>query len=164
MPQTTYSLDLDRATAGQIVARYPGGMRGVHETSEDVDPGLLVEYHSDGKLRKPAGTTLTKCVGAIPYQATKQSAPWTSSDGPAPVLRKGQVWLKYSGTAPTVESSVNVRHASDDTNSEAQYRGTVTGSATSAVAGSEISAIEGAKCLDVDTSLGLALVELNFPA
>lgn len=159
MPQTSYNLDLDRAMAGQVVARYPGGMRGLHTASEDLPVGRFAEY-SGGALRLPQATTLGSVVGATPYIATKQSAPWTASDGPAPMLRKGQIWVEYAGTAPTVESAVNIMHSS----TTATNRGKVTGSATSAVAGSEISALEGVKCLDVDTTLGLALVECNFPA
>lgn len=160
MPQTSYDLDLARATAGQIVERYPGGMRGKYEASETLEVGRLCELHSDGKLRAPQGTTLTKLVGAVPYIATKQTAPWGTSDGPVPVLKKGQMWVEYAGTAPSAEAAVNVMHSS----TTAANRGKVTASSTSVSAGSEISAVEGLRCLDVDTSLGLALVEFNLPA
>ena len=160
MPQTSYDLDLVRAVAGQIQERYPGGLRGKYEASEELPVGRIVERHTDGKLRLPQGTTLGSVQGGVPYIATKQTAPFGVNDGPVPTLKKGQEWIQYAGTAPTVEAACNVMHSS----TTATDRGKVTGSATSATAGSEISALAGCRVLDVDTSLGLALIEFNLPA
>ena len=156
--QTTYSLDLDRATAGQIVYRAPGGMRGRYEPSEALPPGRLVEY-SGGNLRLPQATTLGSVVGGTPYIATRQTSIFGVGEGPVPALRRGLMWVEYGGTAPTPESAVNIMHSS----TIATDRGKVTASAVSAVAGSEVSAFANARCVEVDTSLGLALIDLNLP-
>lgn len=162
--QTVYSLDMPKAVAGMVVDRQPGGMRGRYEASETLKAGRIAEYHTDGKLRPPQGTTLTRCQGMVPYIATKPSSNYAADGSIIPTLRKGLAWVEYSGTAPSAETAVNIRHASTDGNSEAQYRGTVTGAATSAVAGSEVSALEGVRCVEVDTTLSLALCEFNLPA
>ena len=158
--QTVYSLDMPKALAGQVVDRQPGGMRGRYEASETLTAGRIAEYHTDGKLRHPQGTTFTRPQGAVPFIATKPSSQYAADGSIVPTLRKGLVWLEYGGTAPSAETAVNVMHSS----TIATDRGKVTGSATSAVAGSEVTAIEGIRCVEVDTTLGLALCELNLPA
>lgn len=166
MPQTSYTIDHAAAVAGQVVN---GDLyRGRYEVSETLSFGRLCELHTDGKLRAPQGTTLGKVIGGIPYNASLPPAlvggvyvnGWTSNDMPR-VLRRGQMWVEYQGTAPAVEAKPNVMHSS----TIATHRGKVTADATSAVAGSEITAApEGIHVIKVDTTLGLALVEFNLPA
>lgn len=163
MPQTTYNFDPKAALAGQIVEK--GRMRGRYECSEDLNPGELVELHTDGKLRRLQGTTLGKIIGAVPYRADLPPGGYKAGEHMVAVLRTGQIWLKYSGTAPAVEAKPNVRHASTDGDSQAAFRGNVTATATDTDAGQEISAgPEGLHVVKVDTATSLALVELNFPA
>jgi hypothetical protein len=162
MPQTVYNLDMAQQIAGLIVER--GTYNGRFSTSEAVPPGRFLELAS-GSLRLPQGTTLTAPIGVTPYfshlpaQTDGTNNLYRSGDNPA-LLRKGQIWVEYAGTAPSVGASVNIMHSS----TTATNRGKVTASATSATAGSEISAVEGLKCMAVDTAGGLALVELNLPA
>lgn len=167
MPQTTYSLDHAAAVAGQLVDRGDGSrMRGRYENSEDLNFGRIVELHTDGKLRHPqtAGAA-GKLMGGVPYNA---SLPPTSAgvygykagEHLVPVMRKGSMWVEYVGTAPTAETQAKVKSSS----TIATDRGKVTGDATSAGAGVEVYALEGAHVIKVDTATGLALVEFNLPA
>jgi hypothetical protein len=158
MAFTSYSNDPSPAIAGMVVERV--NMRGRYENSEELFPGRLTELHSDGKLRLPQGTTLTKVVGAVPYISSYPTDGYEAGKNIVPQLRRGSMWVEYSGTAPAEEASVNVMHSS----TIATHRGKVTASATSAVAGSEISAVEGLKCIRVDTTNSIALVEFNLPA
>lgn len=162
MPQTSYSLDHSAAIAGQVVESR--GKRGRYECSEDLNFGRLVEL-SSGQLRQPQATTLGTIIGGIGYNASLPPGGYKSGEFQVPVQRRAQMWIEYTGTAPTAESKPNICHASSDVSSNAQHRGKVTGSATSAVAGAEVSAApEGIWVVKVDTALSLALVELNLPA
>jgi hypothetical protein len=159
MSFTSYSEDPVAALAGLVVERI--SMRGRYENSEDLEAGRLAEFHpTDGKLRLPQGTTLTRLIGGVPYNSSLPPGGYTAGDYQVPVLRRGQMWVTYGGTAPAAETAVNVMHSS----TIATDRGKVTASATSVVAGSEISAVEGLRCVKVDTGLGIALVEFNLPA
>lgn len=166
MGQTSYSNYHSASIAGQVVEGTTGRrQRGRYECSEDLNFGEFVELHTDGKLRRLQGTALGKTIGVIPYNASLPPGGYKAGEFMVPVMRSGQVWVPYTGTAPAVEAKPNLRHASDDTNSEAEHRGKVTATATSAVAGSEISAApEGVTVIKVDTATSLALVELNLPA
>jgi hypothetical protein len=162
MPQTVYNLDMAQQVAGLIVDR--ATYNGRFSTSEAVPPGRFLELAS-GALRLPQGTTLTAPIGVTPYfshlpaQTDGSNNLYRSGDQPA-LVRKGQVWCEYSGTAPTVGQSVNIMHSS----TTATHRGKVTGSAPSGGAGTEVTAVEGLKCMAVDTTNSLALVEINLPA
>jgi hypothetical protein len=163
MPQTVYNLDMAEQTAGQIVER--GRTNGRFTAAADLPPGRILDLDGNGRLRLPAGTTLTTTVGASPYLA--HLAPQTDGTGNihranayVPVLRGGQIWVEYSGTAPTVGNVVRVMHSS----TTATHRGKVTASAASGTAGSEISNVEGLVCMAVDTAQSLCLVEINLPA
>jgi hypothetical protein len=162
MPQTTYSLDMAAHIAGQVSEN--GRINGRFYSSEALPPGRILELDA-GALRVPAATTLGAVIGASFYQphlvpqSDGSNNLYRSGDS-VPCMRTGEVWVEYSGTAPTVGASVNVMHSS----TTATHRGKVTGSATSGSAGVEISAVEGLKCMAVDTTASLALVELNLPA
>lgn len=169
MGQTTYTIDHDAAVAGQIASNDDGhGTRGRYECSENLNFGTIVELHTDGKLRAPqtAGAS-GKLLGAVAYNPVlppvNVAGTWiygySAGSFMVPVFRRGQIWLEYVGTAPTVEGPVNVMSSS----TVATDRGKVTGDATSAVAGSEIYALAGAVCIEVNAALGLALVEFNLP-
>lgn len=163
MPQTSYSIDHAVAIAGQVVDGR--AQRGRYECSEDLNFGEFVELHTDGKLRRLQGTTLGKVIGVVPYNPSLPPGGYKAGDMMPAILRRGTIWVKYSGTAPAVEVKPNIRHASTDGNSEAQYRGSVTATATSVTAGSEISAAsEGIHVIKTDSASSLAMVELNLPA
>lgn len=169
MGQTSYSIDHAAAIAGQVVDGYYESrkVRGRYEYSEDLNFGRILELHTDGELRHPQGTSLGKVMGGCMYNPVLPPGGYSLANdlGPVPVMRKGQMWVEYTGTAPTVEAKPNICHASTDGSGNAQHRGKVTGSATSATAGAEISAApEGVVVIKVDTTLSLALVEFNLPA
>lgn len=163
MPQQTYPLDLDAAVVGQVVDR--GIMSGRYECSEDIPFGRVVELHTDGKWRLPQGTTLGKVLAVAQYNASYPTAGYKAGDQVA-FLRSGKVWIANDGGgAPgPATGAMNVRHASDDTNSEATHRGKLTLTATSAVAGSEISACKGTEFVKEDATPTMALCHVNFPA
>jgi hypothetical protein len=157
MPQTSYTTDYTTALAGQLadaehceVVSYP--------CSEAIEAGRMVELHSDGKVRNPQGTTLTKPVGLALYQATKLPGGYAAGEVVA-ILRKGKAYAQITGTAPGELVAANVNHSS----TTATDRGKLTTTATSATAGSEISAREGVLFVKAGPS-GLGLVELNLPA
>lgn len=166
MPQTSYAQYHDAAIAGQVVEGIESrGQRGRYECSENLNFGRLVELHTDGKLREPQGTTTSmKIVGGVAYNPSLPPGGYLAGSFMVPAFRRGQMWVPYTGTTPTVEATFNIRHASDDSNSEAQHRGKVTATATSTTAGSEIQAAPaGMACIKVNTTLGLALIEFNLP-
>ncbi len=166
MPQTSYSIYHAASIAGQVQSQGDeGSKRGRYECSENLNFGRLVEKHTDGKLREPQGTTTAMTiVGGVAYNESLPPGGYLAGQHMVPVFRKGQMWVEYTGTAPTPELTFNIRHASDDTNSEAQHRGKITLTATSATAGQEITAAPtGMVCVKVDTATSLALVEFNLP-
>jgi hypothetical protein len=166
MPQTSYSLDHAAAIAGQLVDRGDGSrMRGRYVASEALNFGRILELHTDGKLRHPATAGAAgKLMGGCAYNAslppTAAGVYGYQADDVVPVLRKGQMWVEYTGTAPTVEKKASVMSSS----TVATHRGKVTGDAENATAGTEIYGLEGAHVVKVDTALSLALVEFNLPA
>lgn len=159
MPQTVYNLDHAAAIAGQVVEER--GNRGRYDCSEDLNFGRIVELHTDGKIRHPATATAAgKLLGAIKYAASLPPGGYTANSFQVPVLRRGQVWIEYTGTPPVVEAQAKVMSSS----TVATHRGKVTGDAANATSGTEIYALEGAVTVKVDTTLSLALVEFNLPA
>jgi hypothetical protein len=163
MPQTSYPLDLVPAIVGQVVER--GTMSGRYECSEDIPFGRVVELHTDGKWRLPQGTTIGKVLAVAHYNPSYSSDGYKAGDQVA-FLRSGKVWIANDGGgAPgPATGKMNVRHASTDANSEAQHRGKLTLTATSATAGSEISACNGTEFIKEDTAPTMALCHINFPA
>lgn len=165
MGQTSYSLYHDAAIAGQVVDGYHASrqVRGRYEPSEDLNFGRIVELHTDGKLRHPqTASAAGKLLGGVMYNHALPPGGYSLANnlGEVPVMRKGQMWIEYTGTAPSVEGPVKVMSSS----TVATHRGKVTGDAASASAGVEIYAMSGASIIKVDTGLSLALVEFNLPA
>lgn len=159
MPQQTYPLDLDAAVLGQVVDR--GIMSGRHECAEDIPFGRVVELNSAGKWRLPQGTTLGKVLAVAQYNASYPTAGYKAGDQVS-FLRSGKVWIENDGGgAPAPDTGkMNVRHSS----TLAADRGKVTLSATSAVAGSEISNLNGSEFIKEDATPTMALCHINFPA
>jgi hypothetical protein len=177
LPQTDYSLDPPAALAGMIAE--PASQLNAYETTfvanEVIYPGEFVEYLSAGVVRRPQGlTSVMNLMGVAVYRATKTASVANASGGMAPyqigdqvtIMKRGKIYCKFSGTTPPVQTAtVQVRHASDDTNTEAQYRGSVTDAAASVVAGQEKTlAGSGIRAIRAATgSTTLALIELNLP-
>ena len=153
MPQTSYPIDNAIALAGQIQDRKQ--MEGRLQASEALEAGVLVEVNA-GQLRHPqtshAAGDYGYLMGVTAYRAaiepngfpTIVGGEWQTGDYP-PVIKKGQIWCKFHGTtAPSLGGAVNFWHPSDNSASNAQYRGMLTDAATSTAVGSEISALPAA--------------------
>lgn len=157
MPQTSYSLDIDTAYAGQVVEI--GRLAGKFEASEDIPPGRLCELHTDGKLRLFRGG---KKVGFSIYRSAKDPGAYVSGDM-VPCLRSGLIWADFSGTAASaaVLAGISVKGAS----TTATDRGKVTQLAPVGTSDAEV--YDGGPCKFYGTptgNSGLALVEVDLPA
>lgn len=145
---------------------------------EVVYPGRVVEISTTtGKCRNPQGTALPasgyKVFGIVLRDESREN----NADGtvkgyaigePFSVLRRGVVWAELSGGTPVLETAINVKHASDDTASNAQHRGKLSQSATSATAGAEISATaiiakQHSPGVAPSPASTIVLVEINLP-
>lgn len=158
MPQTEYKLDMTPVFVGQVVDRRR--MSGAFECSEDIPFGRVVELHTDGKWRLPQGTTLGKYRAIAQYNSSYPPGGYKAGDQVA-FLREGAVWAEYDGGgSPDPTAAINVRHSS----TVETHRGKVTASATSATAGSEISALGGAEFQRKDAGSSMALLIVNFAA
>ena len=149
--QNSYATTPAYGVAGQL--SHSSSMQAHIETgvsAEAVYPGRVVEINtSTGKCRPPQGTafpsTTHKFYGIVLRDDTRENnsdgtvKPYAANE-PFPVLRRGAVWAELSGGTPVLETAINVKHASDDTASNAQHRGKLSQSATSATAGAEITA------------------------
>lgn len=161
MGQTTFSNDPTVALAGMLAdAEHVEVIHAI--AAEEIPAGRLVVLNTDGKVELPQDTTLTKVMGVALYQSLKPPGAYAAGDS-VPVMRRGKAWVTVSGTAPGDYVAANVRHASDDTNGEATDRGKLCITATSIVAGEEISALSGALLMKGASVSGLAVLELNIP-
>jgi hypothetical protein len=157
MPQTTYTSDYTAALAGQIADNSASECVS-YVCSEAIEAGRFVELHTDGKVRNPQGTTLTKPVGVAVYQVSDLPGGYAAGDVVC-VMRKGRIYAQITGSAPGELVAANINHSS----TVATDRGKLTTTATSAGAGTEISALEGCRFVKSGPS-GLGQVELNLPA
>ncbi len=170
MAQTSYSLAASQACAGMEGPDAHGKQKKLSKVcGEDIPFGRLLELSSDEAVL-PQGAELGRLIGASAYKAAMEPEEDTGYlDGEyANIVRRGQIWVKYTGTAPTAMSVPNISHNSDDDIENPavapEDRGTVTGDETSTDPGEEVSAApNGVFCLAVDTTLELALIELNLP-
>lgn len=160
MPQTTYADAPTIALAGMLadsgnydISSYPA--------AEDIPPGRLCEIKSDGTIELPKGTTLGNPAGVSCYLSMSPPGGYKAGDM-VPCVRKGRVWADFTGTGATDGEAVKVRHASDDSNSEAQHRGKFTDAAASVTVGQEKSAFSRA-VFRQGISTTLAKVDVNFP-
>lgn len=162
MSQTSYTAAPAVAVEGQVVECEAVTSLPAAET---IPAGRFVEI-SSGKVRLPQAATLGKLVGVSMYSPTKEqdgTGEYKTGDM-VPVLRKGKIWVAWTGTTHAALTSRNVRHASTDGNSEAQHRGKVTDASTSASAGSEITALPDGAVEGTSTGTSaLAEMIVNFP-
>ena len=175
MPQTAYPIDNAIALAGQIADRKQ--VEGRLQASEVLEAGVLVEINA-GQLRHPqmshAAGDYGYLQGVTAYRAAIEpngfpaivGGEWQVGDYP-PVLKKGQVWCKFSGTtAPSVGQGCNFWHPSDNSQGNAAKRGQLTDAAPSVVVGAEISVLPGGafsvikSALDIDGNT-IVLLDCN---
>ena len=158
MSQLTFTQDMGVAYPGQIqdisdcqIVNYIAG--------SDIEPGRVVEVDPvTGKINYPQATTLGRVAGVSMYISAALPQSWKTGDQ-VPVLRKGRVYATLSGGTVTHLLVANVKHSS----TLAVDRGKVSASATSAVAGSEVSALGSVIFVRPATDPTLALLELNLP-
>lgn len=177
--QNSYSQTPAYGVAGML--SHHSGVGNVIETgvgTEVIYPGRVVEVStSTGKMRHPQGTAFPasgyKFGGLVLRDETRENNVDGTSKGYAvgeafPVLTRGVAWAELSGGTPVLETAINVKHASDDTASNAQHRGKLSQSATSATAGAEITATvvvakQPAPGVAPSPASGIVLVEINKP-
>jgi hypothetical protein len=177
--QNSYAQTPAYGVAGML--SHHSGVGNAIETgvsAETVYPGRIVEISTTtGKCRPPQGTAFPasghKVFGLVLRDETREN----NADGtvkgyaagePFPVLRRGVAWAELSGGTPVLETVINVKHASDDTASNAEHRGKLSQSATSATAGAEITATaliakQHSPGVAPSPASGIVLVEINSP-
>lgn len=161
--QTSYSLVPVKAAAGLPGDNMVDSHVENYPASEVIPFGMVVEVVA-GKVRIPSSTTLGKSPG-VSLRWASAVTPIGGAEGSyqigemVPVMRKGKVWAQFSGGTQVAFTAANVNHSS----TVATNRGKVSASATSVVAGSEVSAKPGFMFLETSSVSGLALVEVNFP-
>jgi hypothetical protein len=161
--QTSYSLESGIGYPGQVNEIAPSEIVS-YTASETILPGTFVELDTtNGTIKNPQATTLGKIVGLACYASTWPPGGYAAGDT-VPVLRKGRALASFNGGTDTYFGAVNIKHASDDTLSNAQYRGYATASATSATAGAEVDAAPTSIVfVKPCTPSTMAYIELNMP-
>lgn len=184
--QTAYSTTMTLAVAGQLADLYqdydivsylcseniPFGCGVVLDTSTDANGNTVM-------LPKGTSSTIGTLVGVAMYVDTlEQQLPGTTNIGHKagtviPVVRKGRIYAAFAAvstlTAITPLGNPNIFHASDNSNSEAQYRGMFTTDSTATSAGLEITACPAGvrfvriTGLEKASSIGVCLLDVNLP-
>lgn len=144
MSQTSYSRDPIKGYAG---ARYDAstGTDTAHGVAaEEIPFGVLVERQVDGTIRRWRGTG--KVFGVSLRHEAREGGAFAIGGNSnykqydqVPVARRGRVWVQFESNAVGVAlAAPNFYAATDDSLSNAQYRGRATSRATSATTGAEI--------------------------
>jgi hypothetical protein len=163
MPQTSYSLAPAVALAGMLADHGDKEITS-RPAAEVIPPGRAVVIKSDGtvELPKTAGAAIPasgtgSLLGIAFYENYAPAGGYQIGDM-VPILRKGRVWVDFSGTLATDNEAVNISHSSTvDTD-----RGKFTDAATSTTAGSEITAFSKGIARG-NAGAALACVEINLP-
>lgn len=155
MPQTSYSIDRSSALAGQVVSK--GCVVGKYQASEDIPPGRLVELHTDNTLRLYRGG---KLAGVSMYRDAKEPGPWATDDF-VPVLREGEIWCDFDGTAASVSELADANVYGPDTT--ATKRGKMTTASATSAADAQVFAPSGVKFYGPATAdAGLVLMAVDL--
>jgi hypothetical protein len=163
--QTSYTTDLTAAVAGMLADNGPQEI-GSAPAAEAIPFGCAVVIKSDGTVELPKNTGALPATGAgslVGVSIYKNHVPaggYAAGDM-VPFLRKGRIWARFTGTAATYNEAMQIRHASDNSNSELAHRGTFTDAAASTTVGQEKTAFS--KGIARDGLTGLALMDLNLP-
>ncbi len=155
--QTTYNIDNVAALPGMAVE--VKGKVAKYQCSEEIPPGRMVELHTDGKLRLYQGG---KRVGISMYRSAKEPGAWAIDDY-VPVLRQGQIYADFKGTAASVADLTDANVYGADTT--ATDRGKITEASQTSASDAQIWDAGPVKFFGAASgNTGYVLVELNFPA
>lgn len=164
MSQTSFSVFPVEALQGQVEVK--GDVRS-YRASEDLAAGIFLELNTDNTVRAAQGTTTGLPLAGVSILQTARSstAPLSAnvtykSGDMVPVLMKGSIWVAFDGGTPVVGEAVNVKHSS----TIATYRGFASKTATDSTAGTEITAVAGARLEQISAAGTLALLTVNLPA
>lgn len=173
IPQTSYAMRPSIALAGMQGDVDNGQLViGKFTAAETLLPGRVVELDPTDptKCRYPkTASAVGSILGVVLYSAADPVGGTVgTADGgfkagdTVRILRRGQVWCEYTGTAGSdMMTAMKVRSASDDSNSEAQHRGKLTDASTSTTVGQEKYATKLLCMEETVSGTGLVLVELN---
>lgn len=166
MPQTVYNLDNVVATPGQVVNQEAADIVGKYQASEALPPGRLVELNpADGKVRLYRGG---QKIGVSMYKDARDPQ-YDETDEFVRILREGQIYVEFSGSAAVDRADANVKGSS----TTATDRGKFTDSVPDATTGAEIFDGGRAKFASVDSTgtalpdasaLTVALLEVDYTA
>lgn len=156
MPQTSVDLFCDAAAAGMVAdmtnteiesfsaqVGIDFGFAVVKGTNKDQVKLPTSGADVSGAFRGWAKRDVMREPGATDYRATDT----------VPVLRKGKIWVPYEGT-PAADGAVYVVNGSG-AGTAGKIRHDANGGAATLVSGAIVR--------DVDTTLGLALIQVNMP-
>lgn len=156
--QATFSMDPVIGLPGQVADATEAEIKAF-VAEEDILPGRLVEVNpATGRVRVPASTTLGRVAGIACFMSFAPPGGWKAGQQ-IPVLRKGRIFTEFNGGTASPLLAANVNHSS----TVATHRGKLTASATSVVAGSEISAVPAAVFVRDSGSATLGILEINLP-
>lgn len=163
LPTTSYTLAPDAGVAGMI-ADFSSPQNVVSALANEAIPfGRIVELTatsdpgSPWTVQLPQGVTLGKVLGVAVYDATHLPGGYAIGEM-VPVLRRGKIWIEYTGGTQLALTALNVLHSS----TIATNRGKATMTATSATTGAEID-VTTIICAGVKGVSGLVKAELNQP-
>jgi len=170
IPQTDYEQTPTTFAAGMPARPLGNGETVEHfVASVDIDPGTLVEVVNgavrpaqslNGALKPLVGVALRMLTHT---NATSFSPPFTTwkAGQQVPVMRKGRIYAKWSGTTQPEYGKLNYSHSSDGTHNQ----GVFTDAATASTAGAEVdNCPNGVLSVKSTGSTSVCLVELNLPA
>jgi hypothetical protein len=160
--QTTYQQDLSVAIAGMIADGDVSDLTS-YAASEAIPYGRVVVVDAGGtcSLPKTAGAMPTSGVGSplgvSVYDSAGNPGGFQIGDM-VPVLRRGKVWVEFTGTAAADNAALNVKNSS----TIATDRGKLTDVATSVSVGVEISAMPRTVAKQL-VGTTLVRVDINLP-
>ncbi len=163
MSQTTYSRDLAKAVPG-MMSKDPGSLVVSYPAAEDIPAGRMVVLNSDLAVELPQDTSFAKPVGVSVFSPTNMqpavpAAGFVYKAGDmVPCLRRGRVYMEYSGGSPDNFAQANVHHSS----TVSTNRGKLTASSTSSGTGVEIANPGPVTFVEAGPS-GMWLAEVCFP-
>lgn len=168
MAQTTYSNDLTEALAGMLADSNGAEEITSRAASEAIPAGRACVLDAGGTVSLPKTATAVlptsgtgSLVGISVYTSASPAGGYQIGDM-VPLVKRGRVWADFTGTGATENETMQICHASDDSNSELANRGKFSDAAASTTAGHEKTAQTRLRALG-GISTTLAKIEINLP-